>query len=525
MGIPSYFSYIIKNHPDIIKKLERLGDIDNFYLDSNSIIYDSLRRLSDKYNGNNNEFETLLIKDVFIQLKRYIKKISPKCITYIAFDGVAPVAKLEQQRTRRYKSNLLCHIRNSIDTNICQTWDKTAITPGTKFMAKLGKFLTHKFKNNKKVIVSTTDEPGEGEHKIFQYIRDNNEHHRKTTTLIYGLDADLIMLCLNHLKKCEKIFLYRETPEFIKSIDSSLEPNSDYFLDIPELGDRIIDEMSGFQRGFDKDKKHNTLYDYILLAFFLGNDFMPHFPSMCIRTNGMTHLLTAYRNTICMNNLNLTDGENIFWGNLRKMIKYLADNEEANLKQEYIIRNRWEKRNYPNKTLKEKLNKLDNIPTKKRESEKYIDPFSPYWENRYYEELFDSEMNKIFLKEICNNYMEGLEWVMKYYTSGCCDWNWHYKYHYPPLLKDLLNYIPFWDTIMIEENNNQPITPLTQLSYVLPRGSLNLLPEKIHTKLLSKFSDNYPDNCKISWSFCKYFWEAHIDLPIIDLQELILITS
>ena len=391
-------------------------------------------------------------------------------------------------------------------------------------MDKLGHFLLNKFKKSPKVIVSTTHEPGEGEHKIFKFIRDNENHHSKTTTLIYGLDADLIMLCLNHLKLCKKIFLYRETPEFVKSIDASLEPNEHYFLDIPELGDSIITEMAGFKYTSDPVKKYNTLYDYIFIAFFLGNDFLPHFPAMNIRTSGMSILLAAYRNTIYAAGLNLTDGQTIFWGNLRKMIKWLADNEESNIKDEYKIRNRWQKRYYKYDTVEEKLNKLDNIPTKERESELFIDPYSKYWQTRYYNELFDSDMNKLLKKEICNNYMEGLEWVMRYYTHGCCDWNWCYRYHYPPLLSDLLKYIPHWETVMIEDNNNKPVEPITQLSYVLPRHSLHLLPKHIRTKLLSEYSDNYPDDCKIVWAFCKYFWEAHIDLPIIDLEELISVT-
>ena len=49
MGIPSYFSYIVKNHANIIKKINKLEQIDNFYLDSNSIIYDTLRLISKKY--------------------------------------------------------------------------------------------------------------------------------------------------------------------------------------------------------------------------------------------------------------------------------------------------------------------------------------------------------------------------------------------------------------------------------------------------------------------------------------------
>ena len=70
--------------------------------------------------------------------------------------------------------------------------------------------------------------------------------------------------------------------------------------------------------------------------------------------------------------------------------------------------------------------------------------------------------------------MEGLEWVMKYYTEGCIDWSWHYKYPYPPLLKDLVKYVPKWSVEFIKENNNKPVSPYTQLAYVLPKDSLNL---------------------------------------------------
>ena len=68
MGIPSYFSYIVKNHSDIIKKLNYLKKIDNFYLDSNSIIYDTLRLISDSYKGDDSKFEKILIKETIKKL-------------------------------------------------------------------------------------------------------------------------------------------------------------------------------------------------------------------------------------------------------------------------------------------------------------------------------------------------------------------------------------------------------------------------------------------------------------------------
>ena len=280
MGIPSYFSYIVKNHRNIIKKIKKDFVTDNLYLDSNSIVYDCLRKINSDYNNNDKSFEKNLIFEVCVKIEEYINIIKPQNKVFIAFDGVAPVAKLEQQRNRRFKSLLEIEIFRSCGLNNSENnWNKTAITPGTKFMKNLNIGVKKYFKSNN-IIISGSDIPGEGEHKIFDYIRNNKSEHKNQTTLIYGLDADLIMLCLNHLHISKNIFLYRETPEFIKYIDSSLDPNSDYIFNIDLLSYHIVEEMGGKK----EENKTNYIYDYILLCFFLGNDFLPHFPAVNIRT-------------------------------------------------------------------------------------------------------------------------------------------------------------------------------------------------------------------------------------------------
>jgi len=108
---------------------------------------------------------------------------------------------------------------------------------------------------------------------------------------------------------------------------------------------------------------------------------------------------------------------------------------------------------------------------------------------------------------------------MKYYTTACASWSWCYKYDYPPLWKDLVKYIPSWDTRMIEKNDSKPILPEIQLAYVLPRPSLKLLPKAFYEKLMERKS-NYPVSCKIHWAFCKYFWESHAELPAIEISDL-----
>jgi len=68
----------------------------------------------------------------------------------------------------------------------------------------------------KNIVVSGSDIPGEGEHKVFEYIREHNEIEDQKT-VIYGLDADLIMLTINNLSYCKNMYLFRETPDFFKS--------------------------------------------------------------------------------------------------------------------------------------------------------------------------------------------------------------------------------------------------------------------------------------------------------------------
>ena len=139
--------------------------------------------------------------------------------------------------------------------------------------------------------------------------------------------------------------------------------------------------------------------------------------------------------------------------------------------------------------------------------------------------LFDIEITDERRKQISVNFLEALEWNISYYTTGCKDWNWCYKYHYPPLLKDLAKFVPYFDTEFVEYKQKNPVSSYTQLAYVLPRNSLDLLPFTIRQKLLLEYSEWYKLDFRFKWSFCKYFWESHIDMPHIDMEKLKLITE
>ena len=151
MGIPSYFSYIVKNHPEIIQKYFNSSFIvSNFYLDCNSIIYDSYAKLDPSTLTKNAGIQ--IINTVISKIEEYIELIQPKQRTIIAFDGVAPLAKLKQQRERRFKSWFQSDTTNNISTQ-SHIWDKTAITPGTIFMKELNSRIRTHFSNNHQIIV------------------------------------------------------------------------------------------------------------------------------------------------------------------------------------------------------------------------------------------------------------------------------------------------------------------------------------------------------------------------------------
>lgn len=528
MGIPSYFSYIVKKHPHVIRKFNKgIFPVDNLYLDCNSIIYDAYNKMS--FDILTETISVSIIRLVIAKIEEYVTLIQPKELLIIAFDGVAPVAKLEQQRNRRYKSSYQNELsRTVLKKEKSDPWNTAAITPGTNFMTELNTMIANAFNNSKtviysvsKIIVSGSDKSGEGEHKIFEYIRNNPKKHINETTVIYGLDADLIMLSINHLSLCPKIYLFRETPHFIQSIDSSLEPDADYFLDIPELTNEIIKYMNN-DREIKLESQRNKIYDYIFLCFFLGNDFLPHFPAINIRTGGVDKMMNAYKATIGDTDKVLTDGTNINWDNVRKLVSYLVKSEHEFIKTEHKSRDKKERTVISDRTPEEKLKKIEYIPLYEREVEKYINPFKINWQTRYYRSLFGikDESNEEQKKRISINYLEGLEWTMKYYTNNCPDWRWRYKYNYPPLLEDLLLYIPVFKTTFVPFIEKNPVSELVQLCYVLPRSSLHLLPQKLYHLLIQNHDEWYKSDCDFVWAYCRYFWESHVEMNEIDINEL-----
>jgi 5'-3' exoribonuclease 2 len=239
----------------------------------------------------------------------------------------------------------------------------------------------------------------------------------------------------------------------------------------------------------------------------MGNDFMPHFPALNIRTGGIDKIINAYKST----ELKLieidrkTSQVKIYWNHFYSFIQKLADKEELFIQNEYKLRSnkKWKFGNTPEMIFY----KMETLPLVERETEIYINPFAKDWEKRYYEMI---DVNS-------TEYIKGLAWNITYYAFGCIDWDWYYPSHYPPLLKDLCKQIPPEPQLVEYKKTENNITALEQLCYVLPKSSLYLLPKETRELLPSIW---YIEDCSFSWAFCRYFWESHPDLPTIDFDEL-----
>jgi 5'-3' exonuclease len=501
MGIPSYFSQVIKNYPSIVRNLKQHRQnkthFHNLYMDCNSIIYDAIRNINTKEPA----LESRLISQVISNIEAYILKINPSNTVIIAFDGVAPFAKMNQQKTRRYKSAFMAKVEKTSSSE----WSTSNITPGTQFMSELSKQMMVAFSkmeskyNVKKMIVTGSDETGEGEHKIFKYIRDNT--HFEQNVMIYGLDSDLIMLAIFHRHLYKNGFIFREAPEFMKSAIKVEDSDEPYVLDMGLLGDSIMKDMNC------RFPDRRRIYDYVFMCFLLGNDFLPHFPALNIRTHGISTLIDTYVEHIGKypDRFLIDDGK-IKWRYFGIFIRELAKNEHMFLLNEYTLRDKNDKRVWKTATEADKAYALLNVPVICRGEEKYICPTDKMWEDRYYRSLMHMERKP---KPICTNYLEGLEWVFKYYSGDCPDWRWTYEYHYPPLLVDLQHYVPDFDTTFITKSR-PPFKPNVQLAYVLPLAQFDLLPEKTRVFLRLHYADHYSDKVDFRWAFCKYFWEAHV---------------
>ena len=462
------------------------------------------------------------------------KIVQPTDILYIAVDGVAPMAKIRQQRVRRFKSSILAEdegkvraVAKGIPYVEKERWDTNSITPGTKFMEKLSSELRKYAKtNSKKIIVSPADEPGEGEQKIMDYLRINTAIK---DAVIYGLDADLIVLALyGFAKQGIRIDLFREEVElngFVKEDSSGKE--SYLYLCTDVLSDALYSEFHKEpvdQPEKKEQSKQEFLIDFVALMSILGNDFVPHGMSLKIRDEGIEKILAMYKTMTCP--LLRNDAYNP--EALQILFQYIQEKESMWLLKN--VKSKLKARiGYTNSRNAEDiaLAKMNDIPVEWAAEMCLVDTIQiegyessqlalkPNWKEIYDKEALWGACPEIAAK----SYLEALSWTFAYYSGKPIDNYWYYPWLLPPRAETVVKVLQKNLPIEIPNTIRPPITPLQQLAMVLPMRSFTLLPSEY-----KKLEKNHPYAWPVVWnsySFGRRFlWECEPLIPLIQPQQI-----
>ena len=108
---------------------------------------------------------------------------------------------------------------------------------------------------------------------------------------------------------------------------------------------------------------------------------------------------------------------------------------------------------------------------------------------RYYYEKFkvvvtNAQAADAFFGQLKYEYLQGLMWCLAYYSKGCVSWTWYYPYHYGPMLQDMVGLDAIKASIRFQLG--QPFTPYQQLLGCLPPLSCNLLPRCYQFLMISE---------------------------------------
>lgn len=522
MGIPSYYKKLIDSVPGLVSKTHPSNDISWLFMDFNCLIYHCLHREDMiPYTGVKDEWEAQLCDNVVKYCLKVIKEVDPKSGVYIAIDGVVPMAKMRQQRLRRFKSIWL---QDTSDAN-GPIWDRNSITPGTIFMKKLRTRLeTMIAKYGKKTwTLSSSDEPGEGEHKIINEWRKGTY---KGNFAVYGLDADLIVLSILGRETCSldnNVWLFREEVTAGKISYNSLGDEIFEWFSVNALSDWLSVEFRS-----DPNRKRTFILNYCFAMSVLGNDFLPSSLGLKIRDDGHSELVDIIQ-TLTSKNVSLVNPNTleVSFEDIKTLFTVLSTDEEVRI-QKYIYKKQMMARNLGTDVTEFKLGD-NNWPLSHIEEQVLLNnkQLCSNWKEKYLTHFFNGfSFNKNDINRICKEYMYGIQWIWAYYTGEYDDvcFNWFYPFNLPPLwcwLKDLETITTFPDRVLIRSTD---IKPVEQLALVLPLESWSLIPEGPERMLPKLAPQFYPSTFSFESTGKRFFWECESMIPlpsILEVKEII----
>jgi 5'-3' exonuclease len=593
MGVPGFFRELIKLYPHIIRNSVN-GRVSHLFLDYNCLLHPQCFKIL-ALNIDETDPDRLYDKMIkrILAFTDYLENfINPSELFYVAIDGVAPEAKISQQRQRRFGyANDYRHIvmkKHNVPHN--SSWSNIVITPGTEFMhkthLKLKAHFARKAREDTKdkscsYVYSSYLTPGEGEHKILQYIKKNIPTNHKDPIVIYGLDADLIFLAMS--SQYSNLYLLREADQlnqaradhddpnnvgeellFVdidvtkESINSHFNSEFDRFTQVEnDVEENLMDDMFGDgsldddSRSSDRNERRSRYRfdfcnDYIFICYFLGNDFLPHLPSVDIKINGMKMVMDSYMSVVERRAETMIKYDKS--GKIRvdpefmyEFICSMAAKEDHFFRSTLPddIRKRKRRRCYESEKYKRDIWEIENLRATidghgRLQKLKIDDPIRlgegqpKDWKSRYYEHYFHADYRQQeMIDKICENYVEGLYWVARYYFEECPTWRWQYRYAHPPFLSDIMQYLERTDIVAseygIEFTQEKPLDMYTQLVSVIPQRYAHILPYSLQSLSGSANSpviDMYPTTYPLDMINKTILYKCVPHIPYLDVTRI-----
>ncbi|KAB1283304.1 5'-3' exoribonuclease 1 [Camelus dromedarius] len=517
MGVPKFYRWISERYPCLseVVKEHQIPEFDNLYLDMNGIIHQCSHPNDDDVHFRISDDK--IFTDIFHYLEVLFRIIKPRKVFFMAVDGVAPRAKMNQQRGRRFRSAKEAEdkIKKAIEKGETlpteARFDSNCITPGTEFMARLHEhlkyFVNMKISTDKSwqgvtIYFSGHETPGEGEHKIMEFIRSEKakpDHDPNTRHCLYGLDADLDKITFKY--------------------------------DI----ERIID-------------------DWILMGFLVGNDFIPHLPHLHINHDALPLLYGTYITILPELGGYINESGHLNLPRFEKYLVKLSDFDREHFSEVFVdlkwfeskVGNKYlneaagvaaeEAKNYKEKKKSkgqenslcwaaldkngEVVTSKENLEDETEDDDLFETEFRQYKRTYYMTKMGVDIVSDDFLADQAACYVQAIQWILHYYYHGVQSWSWFYPYHYAPFLSDIRNI----STLKIHFELGKPFKPFEQLLAVLPAASKNLLPtcyQHLMTSEDSPIIEYYPPDFKTDLNGKQQEWEAVVLIPFIDEKRLL----
>ena len=248
--------------------------------------------------------------------------------------------------------------------------------------------------------------------------------------------------------------------------------------------------------------KENAINDFVFLCFIVGNDFLPHIPSFEIIENGIELIIEVYKE------IGSSYGHITYKNNDK--VEFVTKSLKAYLE----MIGRYEKENFEIKLIKKKTFFSDYLLEESFIGNCDID-IDKYKELYNKNHFIKDDYN---IEKICHDYLEGMQWVLTYYTKGLSNWEYYFKFQYSPFASDLAIHIDTFKNV--DQKINSPITPFQQLLCVLPPKSSKLIPFPLNKLLYSPNPLNKycPENITIDLAGKRKEWEGIVVLPFVDFN-------